>query len=258
MTDFLDTVVRSVRESIESGYYRVNPAEHEKKSLKSSILNCGRNPIITEVKPASPSRGVIRKDIEVTNLVSSMQRGGAVGISVLTELRYFQGSLNTLGMIRKISAIPLLMKDFVISSIQVDAASNIGADAILLIQALFDRGYCDQNLDEMIKSAHSYGLEVLLEVHTWEEFRRTITSHADLLGINNRDLTTLDVDLHVTEEILKKYNHHGSSVIVSESGIESPVHIRSLRNAGAQAFLVGTAVMSAHNVEEKVRELVEA
>lgn len=257
MTDFLDTVVRNVIESIKSGYYSTKPAMNEKKSLKRSILSCGRNPIITEVKSSSPSRGVIRKDVRIMDLVSSMQKGGAVGISVLTEPRYFQGSLNSLGMARKVSTVPLLMKDFVISSIQVSAASNTGADAVLLIQALFDRGYCDQNLDETIKSAHSHGLEVLLEAHTEEEFRVAINSHADLFGINNRDLTTLDVDLHVTEEILKKNSHHGR-IIVSESGIESPENVRSLRNAGAQAFLVGTAVMSAHNTEEKVRELVEA
>ena len=257
MVDFLDVVTQSARKTIERGYYQSERIDYERKSLKDAIIKCGRTPIIAEIKPVSPSRGVIRKELEITSVVSSMQRGGAVSISILTEPTHFQGSLHSFKAIRRLTTIPLLMKDFIISPVQVEAASNVGADAVLLIQTLFDRGYCHSSLDEMIDLIHSYRMEVLLEAHTKEEFHRIVASRADLLGVNNRNLATLDVDPHVTETILLKHDNP-SKMIVSESGIESPTHIRFLKEAGANAFLVGTVVMSASNIENKVRELVEA
>ena len=149
------------------------------------------------------------------------------------------------------------MKDFIISHIQIDIAHQLGADAVLLIQSLFDRGYCNLGLDEMITYAHSRNIEVLLETHTDDEFSRALTSQADLVGINNRDLKTLDVDLNTTHRLLKK-NASDGRIIVSESGIKSPENIRSLRMSGATAFLVGSAVMSSRDIEGKVRQLVEA
>jgi len=257
MSDFLDIVVESVRETIKEGYYDVPPASYERRSLKGALQSRSRNPVVAEVKPASPSKGVIRKELAIEGAVSSMQRGGAAGISVLTEQKYFYGSLDNLTRIRKTTSLPLLMKDFFIDPAQIDAAAKKGADAVLLIQTLFDRGYCASTLQGMIEAAQSHGLEVLLEAHTEEEFRKAVSAPADLLGINNRDLATLDVDLHVTERILEELRPP-NRLVVSESGIESPTHIRFLRNAGAHAFLVGSAVMSAANIEEKVRELVEA
>jgi indole-3-glycerol phosphate synthase len=257
MSDFLDVIIRDVKKTIEHDFYKGEEGEHEGKSLKGAIMECERNPLIAEVKQASPSRGIIRKEINLTSLTASIQRGGAVGISILTEPQHFQGSLNRFKAIRRLTTIPLLMKDFIISPIQVHAAANVGADAVLLIQTLFDRGYSHLDRDEMIDLIHTYKMEVLLETHTEEEFYRATTSPADLLGINNRNLATLDVDLHITEKILLKHNEPGK-VIVSESGIECPAHIRFLRRAGAHAFLVGTVLMSTKNIEEKTRELVEA
>jgi indole-3-glycerol phosphate synthase len=127
----------------------------------------------------------------------------------------------------------------------------------LLIKALFDRGYCECNLSYMISTAHSKNLEVLLETHTAEEFAVAVTTQADLVGINNRDLATLKVDLGVTKRILEQNNAKGR-IVVSESGISTPADVRFLRQCGAQAFLVGSAVMLADNVEEKVMELVSA
>lgn len=261
MHDLLDTLAQDAKRTVESGYYNAgaiaSASKHEMCSLKENILRCERNPIIAEIKTSSPSRTIIRRDVDAVDIASAMKRGGAVGISVLTEPKHFKGSLHSFKHVREDESIPLLMKDFIISQIQIDVAHKIGADAILLIQALFDRNYCDSDLDEMIAYAHLYDMEVLLEAHTEDEFQRAVRSNADLIGINNRDLKTLTVDLHVTEEILKKHGTY-NRIIVSESGIESPTHIRLLRNAGAKVFLVGTAVMSSDNVKEKVRELVEA
>jgi indole-3-glycerol phosphate synthase len=130
-------------------------------------------------------------------------------------------------------------------------------NAILLIQAIFDKGYCEKDAESMIDHSHSKGLEVLLEVHTEGEFLSALKTGADMIGINNRDLKTLEVDLKVTKRILTGHRAQGK-VIVSESGINSPSDIRFLRRSGAQAFLVGTAIMKARNVKEKVKELVES
>ena len=257
MNDFLDKIIEHVNQTIESNYYVTDQLDHNTISLKKSILDYPLNPIIPEIKLASPSAGILKKEADIQYIASSMEKGGAVGISILTEPHYFQGNVVYFCKIRKVVSLPLLMKDFIISPIQINAASNIGADAILLIQALFDRDYSWNSLDEMINLAHSHHIEVLLEAHTPEEFQRAITSKADLIGINNRDLTTLKVDLQTTERILKGYQSHNQPII-SESGIESSHHLRYLKDTGASAFLVGTAVISSPNIEQKVRKLVEA
>jgi indole-3-glycerol phosphate synthase len=149
------------------------------------------------------------------------------------------------------------MKDIILSPVQLEAASKLGANVALLIVALFDRGYCEHTIGDMIATAHSKGLEVLLESHTEEEFRSAIRTHADLVGINNRNLATLKVDLGVTKSILKRNSAEGK-IVVSESGVSTPADLRFLRECGAQAFLVGSAVMLTDNIEGKIQELVSA
>ncbi|MBO3769346.1 MAG: indole-3-glycerol-phosphate synthase [Thermoproteota archaeon] len=257
MSDFLGKIVKSVSDTVESGYYDVSPVEHRKLSLKKAILSCNKNPIIAEFKPASPSKGFLRKSEDAVQIALSAERVGVAGFSVLTEPKYFHGSLDIFKEIRKSVNIPLLMKDFIISNVQIEAASKIGADAILFIQALFDRGFSQADLEEMIYLAHSHGMEVLLEVHTEDEFLKAVDSEADMIGINNRNLSNLKVDINNTIAILSKYGNCGK-VIVSESGIESPDQIRLLREYGVKAFLIGTSIMLSKNVEEKIRSFVEA
>ncbi|MBO3839283.1 MAG: indole-3-glycerol-phosphate synthase [Thermoproteota archaeon] len=257
MFDFLEKVARSVSEIMESGYYNVSPVEHRKLSLKKAILSCNKNPVIAEFKPASPSKGFLRKKEDATQIALSAEKAGATGLSVLTEPIYFHGSLDIFKEIRKTVNIPILMKDFIISNVQIEAASQIGADAVLLIQTLFDRGFSQADLEEMIYLAHSYGMEVLLEVHTEDEFLKAVNSEADMVGINNRNLSNLKVDINNTVAILSKYGNCGK-IIVSESGIESPDQIRLLREYGVNAFLIGTSIMLSENVEEKIRGFVEA
>ena len=256
MNDILDTLAKDAKETVESGYYKTTHIENNKYSLKKSIIESEKAPIITEIKISSPSKNYSKK-INIPNTAKAMSRGGAVGISILTEPKHFKGSLNHFKLVREKTAIPLLMKDFIVNKTQIETASNLNANAILLIQTLFDRNYCDTNREVMIEYAHSKNIEVLLETHTEEEFRRALESDADLIGINNRDLRTLKVDLKTTTQILGKYPDLNRT-IVSESGIETPADIIRLRSSGAKAFLVGTAVISASNIENKVRELVEA
>ncbi len=258
MSDFLDVLAEDAKTTVSSGYYEQLPStEPVSASLKRAILQSNSAAIIAEVKGASPSRGVIRQDFSPGQVAQAMVSGGAVGISVLTEPRHFQGSLNNIAEVRKSVHVPVLMKDVIVSPRQVEAASKLGANAVLLIQAMFDRGYCGFELPEMLAKAHSKGLEVLLEVHCMDEFVRACDAGADMLGINNRNLGTLKVDLNVTKKILTAGRPSGS-VVVSESGIGSIGDVRFLKEVGADAFLVGSSIMSADCVEEKVREFVNA
>jgi indole-3-glycerol phosphate synthase len=256
MADFLDALAQDAKETIRKGYYKV-PTQTTTAhiSLKKAIVESKTVPVITEIKAASPSAGIIRKNLEAAKLARAMEKGGAVGISVLTEPKHFKGSLNSLVEARKAVKPPILMKDIILSPEQLEAASKVGANAVLLIQALFDRGYYERDINEMIMEAHSRNLEVLLETHDEDEFRSAVDSDADLIGINNRDLGTLKVNLDVTRRILKNSDANGK-IVVSESGINTLADLRFLRECGAQAFLIGSAIMLADNVEEKVKEFV--
>jgi len=258
MADFLDVLAQSAKDTINSGYYEaLKETITSQISLKEAILKTKNAPVITEIKVASPSAGTIRKNVNASGIAESMEKGGAVGLSVLTEPKNFNGSLRSLVEARKAVKLPILMKDIILSSVQLEAALKAGANVVLLIEALFDRGYCECSIHEMIARFHSEGLEVLLEAHTAEEFRSAVRTHADLVGINNRDLATLKVDLEVTKRILERNDAEGK-IVVSESGINTPADLRFLRDCGAHAFLIGSAVMLADNVEKKVKEFVSA
>ncbi len=258
MADFLDVLARDAKETINEGYYEtLTYVPTPSVSLKKAILESKNIPIITEIKAASPSLGTIRKNFNPEKVAVAMENGGAVGISVLTEPKHFEGSLISLTKARKAVKLPILMKDIIISLTQLETASKIGANAVLLIEALFERKYCEYDVHEMIAQAQSKNLEVLLETHNEDEFRSAINSNADLIGINNRDLGTLKVDLGVTKRILEKNDAHGK-IIVSESGIKTLADLRFLHECGAHAFLIGSAIMMADNIEEKVKEFVTA
>ena len=258
MPDFLDQLAKDAKATVASGYYASpKKAEPVPTSLTASIAQCRGNAVIAEIKSASPSAGTIRTDVEPEKFAKAIANGGAAGISVLTEPMHFSGSLENLRLVRAAVDLPILMKDFVVSPVQLAAAAEGGANVVLLIQALFDRGYCQQPLPKMIAQAHAHRLEVLLETHNREEFERAVASDADLVGINNRDLAKLTVDLNVTKSVLQQSQHKGK-VVVSESGINSLADLRFLRYCGAEAFLIGGAVMRADDVGSKVREFVNA
>jgi indole-3-glycerol phosphate synthase len=260
MGDVLDTLAQEAIERVDAGYYNAPDRGHGPPlSLKAAIQECTAAPVITEVKAASPALGTIRTNFDPADVASAMERGGATGISVLTVPQRFGGSLTALVRIRESVRLPLLMKDFLISPKQIETASLIGADVVvvLLIQALYDRGYGECELERMIMYAHSRGMEVLLETHTRNEFLSAMTLSADMVGINNRDLRTLKVDLNVTNQVLSAGRPPGL-VLVAESGINTAHDIRSLRDRGVDAFLVGSAIMSTHAIEKKVWELVQA
>jgi indole-3-glycerol phosphate synthase len=258
MSDYLDTLAQDAKKTIAEDYYKFsNQLSTLSVSLRKAIIDNQKNSVITEVKAASPSRGIIKARFEPANIARAMVNGGAIGISVLTEPKHFNGSLNYLVKVREAINAPILMKDFILSPMQIETASKIGANVVLLIEALFERKYSECSLDEMIREAHSKHLEVLLETHNEDEFRHAIETDADLVGINNRDLRTLKIDLKTTEKILKK-NESNGKVVISESGVINPSDLVFLRKCGAQAFLIGSSVMMAENIEQKVKEFVTA
>jgi indole-3-glycerol phosphate synthase len=258
MADFLDVLARDAKETINEGYYELSAQRiFPFVSLRKAIIESDKNAVITEVKAASPSRGTIKNNFKPDEVARAMEKGGAIGISVLTEPKHFGGSLDYLTMVRKAVKLPLLMKDIIINPIQLETASKIGANAVLLIEALFDREYIECGIDEMIAEAHTRNLEVLLETHNEKEFQFANISDADLIGINNRDLRTLEVDIGITERILKGHCTH-KKIVISESGIMETADLLFLRSCGAQAFLIGSKVMMADNIQRKVEEFVAA
>jgi indole-3-glycerol phosphate synthase len=259
MADFLDVLVKDAEKTISEGYYKIETENIKKPnlSLKNNILECKHAPLIAEIKPVSPSRGKLRDITNLEEVVKAIEKGGAIGISVLTEPKHFKGSLKSLVEIQSYTRLPILMKDIIIDPVQIEAASKIGANAILLIASIYKRAYTNNTIKEMIELAHAENLEVLLETHSKEEFLFALGAEADLVGINNRNLKTLDVDLKVTQKILSEIGDC-ERVVVSESGIQNPADIKFLRKCGAHAFLVGSAIMLADNIEAKIRELVTA
>lgn len=258
MGDFLGIFARDALGRLSDGYYDLPSAVPlPKRSLVESIRKQNFAAIIAEVKAASPSSGIIRKEIDVEGVVAAMERGGAAGISVLTVPKGFNGHLTYLSRAKSATRLPILMKDFVVGKAQVDAAARLGADAILLISELLERGYAQLRLSDMVAYAHEQGLEVLLETRGIKQYREALKTEAEIVGINNRDLSTLKVDLDVTKEALTSERPEGR-IVVSESGISSPEDIRSLKSLGVSAFLVGSSVMMSQDIEEAVRLLVRS
>jgi len=260
MPDFFDTLCRTAHKTVARGYYSGfaggdRPENTPTCRLSKCIRRSAHLPLIAEVKVASPTMGVV--GVDAGAIASQMQAGGAVGISVVTEPRFFNGSSHMLSTVRSRVSVPLLMKDFIVSACQIEAARDAGASAVLLIQALFDRDYAACRSEDMIEFAHVIGLEVLLEAHTDSEFERALSTDADLIGINNRDLTTLTVDLMTTRDILEEVPAD-ERVVVSESGVETPEQALFLKRCGADALLIGSAFMRAPDVREVVDRMVNA
>ncbi len=251
---FLEKLVEDTRRAIDEGYYDLNlKVYYPKKSLSQSIIDSKHIPIISEIKFASPSLGKIREYMDPVKIAKEMEEGGAVGLSILTH-KAFNGSLNYLLNVRIGVDLPLLMKDIVVDKRQIDAASRAGADCILLIFTIFDRYNID--LDSFIEYAHRHDLEVLLEVHDQEEFDYALKSNADIIGINNRNLNTMEIDISNTELLLKSNNSWQDKIVISESGINTPDDIKRLYRIGIKGFLIGTSLMKSNNIKDKLYELI--
>jgi len=258
MVDYIAGLAQKARARVGRGYYNnVQTGKRSSKGLVETIQKHETTPIITEVKFASPSAGKIREHGDPLRIARAMLKGGACAISVLTDPEDFQGHLDTLAILSREVDVPLVMKDIIVSPVQVQAAAKAGASAVVLVSELFSRRLTEEPLDKLVREASRLGVEVLLEANSPEEFRKLPEHKPDLYGINNRNLSTFELDLSTTERVLAM-NGKIDRPVVSESGIENRRDIVRLKNAGASAFLVGTSIMKSPNVESKVRELVNA
>ena len=256
MQNVLQKLIQNSQKAIDEGVYEIaGKLQKSQMDLIDLIKNSNHAPIITEVKFSSPSLGKIRTTSDPIAIANSMIRGGVIGLSVLTQPYLFDGSPEFFINVRQNVKVPLLMKDIVIDKIQIEAAQKLGADYILLIEALFDNRHLKE-IDEYVDYAHKKNLRVLIESHTKTEFENSLKTDADLIGINNRNLDTLDLDIKTTKIVLDGFDK--SRIILSESGIESPNDIRFLHDCGASAFLVGSSVMKSDNIETFVKQLVNA
>jgi indole-3-glycerol phosphate synthase len=237
------------REPIEVVRARAGSRTAERRSLRRALAAAEGPAIIAEIKRASPSVGLIVRDLDPADIARQYEAAGANAISVLTEADHFLGDIAYLDAVRAASRLPILRKDFLRTRYEVVQSAAYGADAVLAIVAGLDDG----ELQAMFDEAAAYGLEVLVEVHDERELHRAVGAGAKLLGINNRDLRTFETNLAVTAELLPLVPP--GVLVISESGVRSREDVRPLFAAGARGFLVGESLMRAPDKAELIRML---
>ncbi|HID26243.1 MAG TPA: indole-3-glycerol-phosphate synthase [Methanosarcinales archaeon] len=250
MHKVINEIIQSTKKRVEN--LRVQERYFNKRDFIKLVQykkSKGKIPIIAEVKPASPTKvfGSVTPS-DAANIACKMQKGGAVAISVLTEPNFFKGSLENLLEVRKSVDIPVLRKDFIIDEKQI---YEVETDLILLIAGILINRF--NKLDYFVDIAIAHGVEPLVEVHNEEELEIALSTNTRVIGINNRNLNTLEVDLNTTERLIQK-KEIKNKIIISESGVNSARDARRMINSGADAILVGSAIMQG-DILEKTREL---
>lgn len=220
------------------------------RNLRDSVLDPNRNGIIAEFKRASPSKGIINDHSQAADIAIAYQENGVSAISVLTDTTFFKGSLEDLTAVCQISSVPVLRKEFIVDSYQITEAKAYGADIILLIASCLS----PQDIERLSAYAKSLGLNVLLEVHNAEELKSNLFESIDAIGVNNRNLGDFTVSvqhsLDLVNQIPDRY------IKVSESGISDPETIKTLKEAGFQAFLIGENFMKSENPAQAISDFV--
>jgi indole-3-glycerol phosphate synthase len=228
----------SLRSEVEGNAELRRDLRDFEASVRQRIAS-GAAGVITEVKKASPSKGVLRADFRPAEIAASYASNGAACLSVLTDEQFFQGSVAYLQQARAACAIPVLRKDFMIDMYQVYEARAMGADCILLIVSALDHGL----MAELEACAHELGMGVLVEVHDGDELTAALRLKTRMVGINNRNLRTFETSLDTTLDLLERIP--AERLVVTESGIMVPADVQRMRDAGVHAFLVGEAFMRA-------------
>jgi indole-3-glycerol phosphate synthase len=247
----LDEIVRRTKRRVAglpSSFPETPRCDHI--SLSAAIRNRnGKNAIIAEIKCASPSRGVIRRNVDMAMMAGVLEQGGCTALSVLTEPYFFGGTTRDIGRVKSAVKLPVLRKDFIIDERQIAETRALGADAVLLIAAVLKK-----NLPDFVDLATSYNLEPLVEVHSADEAAEALSTKATLIGINNRNLETFGIDRSTTR-ILSGRIRLEDRLIVSESGMQSADDVREMKEY-CDAFLIGSSIMSHDHPGKKLEEFV--
>jgi indole-3-glycerol phosphate synthase len=262
MSDILQRIIAVKREEVAAA--RLRRDEHSLRrdaeslggqrdfigALRKKIAH-GRAAVIAEIKKASPSRGVLREDFVPADIAASYERHGAAALSVLTDVRFFQGNVAYLAQAREACALPVLRKDFMVDAFQVFEARAMGADCILLIAACLD----DAEMVDLEAQARALSMAVLVEVHDGTELERALRLATPMIGINNRNLRSFEVTLDTTLALLDRVP--ADRLLVTESGILGRADVQSMRRANVHAFLVGEAFMRASDPGVALQALFE-
>jgi indole-3-glycerol phosphate synthase len=222
------------------------------RDFKAAISIPQKISLIAEIKFASPSAGLIRAKVDPISIGRIYQDAGAAAISLLTDQRFFQGDLDQLPRLKKAISLPILRKDFIIDAVQVREALFYGADAVLLIARILSQ----QQLAEYIDLCRELGMAPLTEVHDRDDLEKAVACGAEIIGINNRDLDSFNVDIHTTFKLAPLVPNN--CILVSESGITAKGDMRALQTTGIQAVLVGSALMGSKDPAKKTKEIVIA
>jgi indole-3-glycerol phosphate synthase len=261
MSDILTQICKDKLEHIKACQLNKSLIELEEQAKAASAprgfaraletkVKSGEYGLIAEIKKASPSKGLIRKNFNPKTLARSYKAGGAACLSVLTDKRYFQGSDEYLQEAREIVDLPVLRKDFMLDPYQIVESRALGADCVLLIMAALE----DSQAQELEAQAIELGMDVLIEVHSEQELERALALKSQLLGINNRNLKTLVVDI-TTTEVLASLVPEGRKLI-AESGLKNPKDLARMAKARASCFLIGESLMKQDDVETATKNLL--
>ncbi len=255
---FLEKIVEIKKDEIQRRKTQSRQKEMEEmiphlplpRDFMDAISQHGPMALIAEIKRASPSVGVIKEDVDLCRIAREYQAGGACAISVLTEAHFFKGDLSYLQLVKKETSLPVLQKDFILDPFQIYEGRASGADAILLIAALLDR----EQLKDFVDLVRHLQMISLVEIHDENDLKKISTLDLSLIGINNRDLRTFEVDLRTTLRLKREIS--SKTKVISESGIKSSRDVRLLREVGVDGILVGEILMRTPDPASKIRELL--
>lgn len=253
METILDKIIAGKKKSLQQTAYTAGvsgPRKKEKKSFISILEKADKVSLIAEFKRASPSKGDINTFKDPVKQTKAYEEAGADAVSVLTDNLFFKGSYSDLERVREAVNIPVLCKDFIIDRVQIDVAEQAGADIVLLIAAALN----DEKLMDLYEYALEKGMEVLLEVHNEEEAERALRTGNRLIGVNNRNLKTFEVDLSITEKLAPTIKKEGR-FLISESGIKTGADVQRVAAAGADGILVGETLMRHNYVGKAIKAL---
>ncbi|MFA5974965.1 MAG: indole-3-glycerol phosphate synthase TrpC [Elusimicrobiota bacterium] len=259
MSDFLNHITEETQKRVDAlklshplSSLRQRDRSDPVRSFGTSLWRSRGVSLIAELKQASPSAGLIRKENDIEGRLKAYEKGGASALSILTEESYFHGSPQLLEVARLATRLPLLRKDFIVDPYQIPESRSLGADAILLIVAILS----GSRLKDFLQATQEAGLDALVEVHDEQELDQALLAGATLLGINNRNLHTLEVDLQTTARLIPRIPSKGCTIVV-ESGIQAPDDLKRIRDWRAQAVLIGETLMRDPHPEDLVRRFVE-